>query len=262
MPHGGPHGTEGMAGGGSNAKADVIIAAAEAKANAANAAKENPPFSESGIGKVETEGLTQPEGYADPSIPMDPEILAMIKQLGGWGEDFKGDYAARLKQQAGAQLMAGMQDPTGQTAQQMGSRGMGRVAQLAQQSEATYLHELVGAQYAAEEMATTAAREITTEISELLKLNLDQQGVKHEWSNDAKTHMANQYNEYMTAIENMLTLMRDSGAMDTEAEWEALGLRLKEANAAFAAATSDEERSNVKLYYWGEAAYIPASTDV
>ena len=193
---------------------------------------------------------------------MDPQVAGMLQGISGWGQEEEGEYAESLMKQSGAQLMAQMGDPSAQTSQQMGSRGMGRVAQLAQQSEATYLHELIGSQIAARETARAASSEVRTEMRELIDLNLKQQAQIHEWDDDERTHMANQYNEYMTAIENILGELSGAGALDTEAEWNVVGKRLKEANKAFAEATTDEERKQVTIYYWGEMAYVPAATNV
>jgi len=191
-------------------------------------------------------------------MPVDPGVEEHIQYLQGLREDIEGSYEERLRRQVGAQAMAkyrteGPGGQMAQTTQQMGSRGMGRMAQVANLSEQQYLHELIQGQNLAAETAMNASREITSEIGNMLKLNLETQAEVHQWDVDQKTHMQNQFNEAITVFNNIWAEQMSAGNLDTESEWEEIGKRSAAFMKDFMAATTDEERRQAIADHYGEA---------
>jgi len=192
-------------------------------------------------------------------VPMDPNVQSQLESIQGLQQRTQETYEDRLRRLAGAQAMAtyrteGPGGELAQTAQQMGSRGMGRMAQISAMGEQEYLHNLLQAQNAASETARSAALEISGEIRALLDQNLKTQSEVQAWDDAQKTHMSNQFNEAITIMENVQNMMMETGSLDTEAEWEALGETTSAFLRAWLEAETDEERRQAVADHYGVSA--------
>lgn len=188
-------------------------------------------------------------------VPLDPAYAAAMemlqKQMGGTSE-----LETNLKRQAAEQIMQGQQleGQIGQTTQAMGSRGMGRVAQLQRASELDLLGELTSKQFEAGEQARAAGIQASQEMREIMRYNLEAQAAKHGWNNDELTQQQNAADGFIQSQQNLLALMIEADRMDDDASWENFGKWSAMAWKEWSEAETPEEREKIKAKYFSEGA--------
>lgn len=197
---------------------------------------------------------------ASKHVEMDPyygdQLAYLSEQLGGQAGYEQDQYA-----KAAQQIMQGSQleSQIGQTTQAMGSRGMGRVAQLQRASSLDMLTQLTGAQAQAKRDALDAGLQVSGEIRAVMDQNLKAQAAKHEWDDNVLKNMQNESNDFMTAQQNMLANLIETGRMEEDGEWHKFGEISKQAWEEWNAAETTEERIKItQKYYAGIAEYYKA----
>ena len=156
-------------------------------------------------------------------VEMDP---AYAQSLKGMEQYLSGEYEERLRREGAAQIMQGqqLQSQIGQTTQAMGSRGMGRVAQLGAASKTDMMAQLQMNIDQAARDAFQAQKEASVEMRNIMMANLEQQKALHGWEDDDITLAQNQADGWIQAQQNLMSLMITEGRLETAEQWEAFGM--------------------------------------
>ena len=192
---------------------------------------------------------------ASKHVEMDPyygdQLAYLSEQLGGQAGYEQDQYAKAAQQIMQSSQLEGQ---IGQTTQAMGSRGMGRVAQLQRASSLDMLTQLTGAQAQAKRDALDAGLQVSGEIRAVMDQNLKAQAAKHEWDDNVLKNMQNESNDFMTAQQNMLANLIETGHMESDGAWERFGEIAKQAWEEWNAAETTEERIKITQKYYAATA--------
>ena len=192
---------------------------------------------------------------ASQHVEMDPyygdQLAYLAEQLGGQAGYEQDQYAKAAQQIMESSQLEGQ---IGQTTQAMGSRGMGRVAQLQRASDLDMLTQLTSAQAQAKRDALDAGLQVSGEMRAIMDQNLKAQAAQHEWDDNKIKNMQNESNDFLTAQNNMLQNLIETDHMDSDWAWEEFGRISKQAWEEWNAATTTEERIKITQKYWASIA--------